>query len=228
MDLAAFSGPTCDDIDHRIDRITELWARDIPDGWRREDDARLIGRRRYSRNHASGAPKKDTEHEIEHDILGGGPGPIPKGRCLGNEIVDGVNAIPLARDARGRRAGNVEADLLLLTRSEDTFRQFLLEVKFTSNDAWYAVVENLRQLRLFRESPSAREIFRLRASERSLPDPLPMTAGVLAPKDFYDHPGKKRNSTGYARKLIAAMSGVVEDVPLELCVWAGGEISRLP
>jgi hypothetical protein len=59
-------------------------------------------------------------------------------RCLGALVVDGINAVPLVRDAAGGRSSNVEADMLLLLTGEDGLRQVLIEAKASSNNAWYA------------------------------------------------------------------------------------------
>lgn len=225
--LATFTVARCEDVDDRIERVVKLWRDEIPLPWQRPADPRLLATRYGRTHHKHGVPKPGSEHEIEFEILGLDPHPIPSGQCFGQEIVDGVNAVPLARDAAGGRGGNVEADLLLLTASAGAHRAFLLEVKSTSNDAWYAVVENLRQLRLFIESTEARRIFQQRAAVKDLPKRLPMTAGVLAPRAFYTAPKKKLNATTYARKLIDAMAGVHSETPIELGVWEDGEIKRL-
>src|SRR3712207_7489533 len=48
------------------------------------------------------------EHALEHEILCPEPN-RSETSCLGFPVVDGVNAVPLARDDAGGRAGNVEA-----------------------------------------------------------------------------------------------------------------------
>ena len=225
--LAAFSGERCVDVDDRIDKVLKLWREDIPLPWQRPADPRLLAKRYGRTHHKHGVPKSGSEHEIEFEILGLDSHPIPSGRCFGHKIVDGVNAVPLARDAAGGRGGNVEGDLLLLAGSGGAHRAFLLEVKSTSNDAWYAVVENLLQLRLFLESTEARRIFQNRAVAKDLPKRLPVTAGVLAPRAFYVAPKKKRNATAHARELIDAMATELTGTPIELGLWEGGEIVRL-
>jgi hypothetical protein len=54
------------------------------------------------------------EHAVEHAILALEPDSNVT-TCLGERLLDGVNAVPLTKDAGGKRAGNVEADMLLLT-----------------------------------------------------------------------------------------------------------------
>src|SRR3954464_10837123 len=87
----------------------------------------------------------------DNEILAPAPETTPTS-CLGALLVDGVNAVPLARDAGGGRVANVEAAMLLLIADEGRFRRALVEVKDRSNHPWYAGVEALRQLRPFSES----------------------------------------------------------------------------
>lgn len=73
---------------------------------------------------AGGAPRAGSEHELESQILAPDPSRTPT-TVLGGRLIDGVNAFPLARDGAGGRAGNVEADLLLLVESNDSSRVIL-------------------------------------------------------------------------------------------------------
>lgn len=65
--------------------------------------------RRYRRGDID-APHRG-EHRIEHDILCRSFDSVT---CFGNRLIDGVNALPLVRDAGGARRANVEADKYLL------------------------------------------------------------------------------------------------------------------
>src|SRR5262245_35484224 len=85
-----------------IEAVVALWHKPIPGNWQRGDHARLMGKR-YSRGDADKSP--GSEHGIELAVL---TGPT---RCFGGELVDGVTALPLARDDQGKRGGNVEADM---------------------------------------------------------------------------------------------------------------------
>jgi hypothetical protein len=116
MKPARYTGPNVPDLALRIEQVLQAWVAPVPDGRHRTSDARLHGPAvRYLRNHRDGAPKPGSEHELEQQILEPDL-PAMRARGDGNAIVDGINALPLARDPAGGRRGNVEADMLLLTR----------------------------------------------------------------------------------------------------------------
>ena len=117
------------------------------------------------------------EHAIEHQILCAN---FERISCLGYKLVDGINAIPLSRDARGvGRRGNVEADMPLPGQLNGAYRLFLCEVKDRANDPWYAVVEGLRQLRLFLENTKSHSLFAHRGLVGGLPSEIPVTSLVV-------------------------------------------------
>jgi hypothetical protein len=149
--------------------------------------------------------------------------------CLGAPLVDGVNAVPLARDSGGRRAGNVEVDMVLLVCQATGLRLLLVEVKVESNNAWYAAVENLRQMRLFLASDAPRAVFHARLPEFDLPKELPTTAVVLAPVSFYTAAGAKSAAVGPANRLLETMRQNAR-VDAVLATWdpKSRAIERLP
>jgi hypothetical protein len=205
--LAKYPGARLPDEEARITKLVELWHAPVPSGWERsEPDQRLLDpNRRYCRTHTGGDRVPRAEHALECDILK----PIPACTatvCLGAPLVDGVNAVPLTKDADGGRAGNVEADMFLLTWRAQGLLLLLVEVKVESNNAWYAAVENLRQMKLFLSSATPRAVFHTRLPELGLPDDLPTTAVVLAPLSFYTAPGKKSAAVAPARRLLQRMS----------------------
>lgn len=180
---------------------------------------------RYLRNHRDGAPKQGSEHELEHQILEPDL-PAIRVRCDENAIVDGINALPLARDPAGGRRGNVEADMLLLTRQATGYRQWLVEAKTRSNNAWFGVIENLRQLKLFQLSTAAKQVMPTRHPELS--EPIPVTATVLAPAEFYTAAGAKKNAVAPATALINKLRTTAK-IDIRLAVWdpAGQTIRSL-
>jgi hypothetical protein len=206
MCLARYDGPTVQDVDGLIEKVVALWDRPIPGEWRRGQDARLLElERRYCRGNAAPTARRRGEHEIEYELLK--PSPRTKATSvMGARLVDGVNAVPLAKDAAGGRAGNVEADMLLLVQEQDgQHRLEVVEVKVKANSAWYAAVENLRQLRLFGESTETRRLFSLRVRDIALPEALPFSGFVLAPREFYSGRGKKGNAVAPAEMLLDRM-----------------------
>lgn len=227
MDLARYTGPEIPDPSRRIDELLALWREAVPGDWRRDDDAQLLDpSRRYRRTHKHEEP--NPEHAIELEILGRDTALDPA-RCLGMRMVDGINAVPLVRDASGGRASNVEADMLLLLVGDDGLRQVLVEVKANSNNAWYAVVELLRQLRLFVDSPAAQRILRQRGALTGLSADIPLTGLVVAPLSFFGARGQKAHAVEPARRLLADMREHTK-TDARLAVWhsLGRTIDELP
>jgi hypothetical protein len=221
-ELAAYDGASVPDARKRIDDLISLWREPVPGEWQRGIDPQLLCAR-YRRRDLD-APH-DGEHLIEYEIL---HAQFDRAKCFGRRIVDGLNAFPLCRDTSGiGRRGNVEADLLLLVESDSTFHLYLCEVKDQSNDPWYASVESLRQLRLFVESPEARQIFAHRGQIAPLPQEIAVTALVLAPESFYTARGKKRNAVAPACDLISRFRSEL-DVDLRLSVWDSAESAIRP
>lgn len=213
---AVYTGPEIPNLSERIANVITLWTAPIPGGWQRDPDQRLLDRaQRYLRGDAA-APEPGSEHKLELEILG--PDPVTTvTTCFGARLIDGLNALPLVHDAGGHRRGNVEADMLLLTSDPAGLRtQLLVEAKTGSNNAWYGVIESLRQLRLFQLSQAARDIFNRRGSQDGTH--LPAEAVLLAPEAFYISQGAKEHATDGARRLLAALAPV-PNIKLHLATW---------
>jgi hypothetical protein len=111
----------------------------------------------------------------------------------------------------------VEADLFLLLKHEAGYLRAVGEVKANKANAWWATVENLRQLRLLSEAAFVSDVFERRNSRiGSLSGQAPVVGMVIAPREWYLAYGKKANSVQYARKLIHAIGGHCK---LHLTVW---------
>ena len=209
MVLARYDGAYVPDVARRIEQLVSLWQQEIPEPWHRGEDRQLL-EQRYRRGDLE-APHPG-EHAIEHDILCRYFDEIS---CYRHKLIDGVNAVPLARDAGGGRRANVEADMFLLAEHGGAYRGFLCEVKFEANEAWYAAVEGLRQLKLLTSSPEPRGLFARRNPSSCLPSDIPVTSLVLAPRSFYESNGKKKNARQPALQLLARFaSEFVVDVRL--------------
>jgi hypothetical protein len=217
MEPARYEGRDVPDADARIDEVLARWDAPVPGTWKRPADPRvLVPGKRYCRTHPGGEQVPRGEHIVEHEVLDPDPADVVT-RCLGGRLIDGVNALPLARDELGGRRGNVEADALLLVRHDDgTLDQLLVEVKVTSGAAWYAAVENLRQLRLFVDSEQAQQVFRARGAE--VPDEVPVTAVVLAPRAYYTANGQKTAAVPPTRRLLERFSAHA-GIPAVLATW---------
>lgn len=225
LDAGSFHGAEVPDEEDRIAELSRLWTSEIPAGWERGADRRVLEPNcRYLRSHRHNAPTRGSEHELEMELLGPDPSAVPTD-CLGGRLLDGVNAVPLAKDPSGGRNGNVEADMLLLVEGREGPKLFLVEVKTSSNNAWYAAAESLRQLRLFIASASAQEIMPRRRPELS--NAPAVSAIVLAPPDFYQAPGARRNVVAPARRLLDHMrAGFGLDA--QLAIWLAAQRTITP
>ncbi len=156
------------------------------------------------------------EREVEHQILGPEVH-VAEGRlCCGGRVVDAMNAIPLTTRPK------VEADILLLVDHGHEQRLYLAEVKKGSDDPWYASVELLRQLRLFKGSTHAGDYFHRK--DPNVHVGLPVTGLVLAPSDFYVN-GQLLNSVW--RLVDAVQSRAALDVRLATWDAETGQIAEL-
>jgi hypothetical protein len=210
-EVATYEGVHVPEPELRIARLCELWSQQPDPSWPREKEDQRLLKGRYLR----GNPERPRgESELEHAILENSFDDID---FLGERLVDGVNAVPLSQDDR------LEADMLLLARSPiGALRQVLVEVKVANKNAWYAVVENLRQLRLFTASQRAQTIFHRRGLVPDLPSSIPASGVILAPLRYFTDPGQKESAVGPARRLIQAIG-----VRIELAVWEDGPTPRV-
>lgn len=216
--IGGHTGRQVDEVEARIARLLALWDAPIPGDWQRPGDQRVRGGARYTRGNASAAEKRRGEHAIEYEILRSLESPPVD--CLGYQIIDGVNAVALARDEHGGRGGNVEADLLILGECRDQQRVFVVEVKVGSNNAWYAAVELLRQMRLYSEATGPRDIFKDRGVLSG--DHPPVSGLVLAPTSFYEAAGQKSASVAPASALLRAVADHA-GIDAHLAVWDPAE-----
>jgi len=214
MTLANYDGPLVPDVSHRIEQLVRQWRDPIPGSWQRGADQQLQAPGRRYRRGDLNAPHPG-EHTIESEIL---CQHFDRITCFGNKLIDGINALPLVRDARGARHANVEADLFLLTERGSAHRLFLCEVKSESNNAWYAAVESLRQLRLLMSSPESLCVFARRLPSRCLASDISVTALVLAPPAFYSSRGKKGNAVEPTLRLLGRLKSEF-GVDARLAVW---------
>lgn len=218
--IAAYTTEDLPDPDVRIRLALELWQEEVPtDGIRSYKNLpnrlrNLPHSNRYARSNAD-RPKRG-EHVIEDAILCEGAVKFEDGAAM----FDGVNAFPLSIDPGGGRKSNVEADLLLLIQRKGTETIVAAEVKVGSNNPWYALVENLRQLRLLYAGQAAQSFF---SNRRDKAGALTSTFGamVIAPREYYEKEGQKGNSMKHALSLISAFRKQLK-VDLSLVQWDPG------
>jgi hypothetical protein len=207
--LAEYSKADVPDVDARIADLLDLCTVPVRPAWPRpnaEDHMWAAGPYRRRDREDPSRP----ERIVEHEILGSGE-QMAEGRlCCGGRVVDAINAIPLTRRPK------IEADVLLLVDHGHERRLYLAEVKKDSNNAWYATVELLRQLRLFTASTHAIDYFHRKDTE--VPAGLPVTGLVLAPSDYYFAPGKKDKAVEPAWRLVDAVTSHRE-LDVRLATW---------
>jgi hypothetical protein len=92
-------------------------------------------------------------------------------------------------------------------------------VKNTADNAWYAALESLRQMRLLLLNPESLNVFARRNQSLSLPVDVPVTAVVLAPHLFYLSPGKKANAVEPALRLLAQFRSEF-NIDTRLATWS--------
>ena len=211
MEPATFVGPYLRDSDERIKKVLELWDAPLPGSWLRGIDNQLL-RARYRRGDVDNPHA--GEHSIEHEILS----QLEEVTCLDGRVVDGINAMPLARDETGGRRGNVEGDLFLLVKKNDAYHLVVCEVKHSANTCWYAAIESLRQLKLLHLSTAARQLFHHRNPHISLPVEIPVIGLVVAPQQYYTQPGQKANVVPHAIRLLSEFRDKT-GIEAHLAVW---------
>ena len=102
------------------------------------------------------------------------------------ELIISEHNFPFA----GTRKGQVISDALGYHRSRNDFRPVAIEVKVSDGTPWFAVVENLIQVRLARSNvKNIEEHGRLKVLKTSPPRRVRGSWGlVVAPRSYYDDP----------------------------------------
>lgn len=208
--LAEYQSSEVPDVDARIANIIELCAVAVPAEWTRpspEDDKWADGPyRRGDRGNPS-----QPERTVEDEILGSDAS-IAEGRtCMGGAVVGGINAIPLTAKPK------IEADVLLRVQHKDHSQHlYLVEAKKMANTPWYATLELLRQMSLFRASGHAADYFH--RCDSSVPKGLPVTGLVVAPAEYYAASGKRSKAVAPTRRLVSAVNSRT-DHRVVLATW---------
>jgi hypothetical protein len=212
-ELGAFRGSNLPDPERLISEVVAIWQAQIPEGWRRSEvdiPKRLLSNERYTRGNLDG--NRRGEHRIEYEIL---VEHFERTRCFDRPLLDAVNAYPVVKDFSGGRLGDIEPDLVILVGPADSALLLVGDVKVTDGNPWSALVQNLRQLRLFTANPACSLLF----SQSGVKATVAQNCGaVIAPKSFYSASGQKANSLHHARKLSETMLRTLS-VRSELLVW---------
>jgi hypothetical protein len=181
------------EVSAKIERVKTLWDVSIPCEWERENWTFLT---------TEGFRRKpglipQPEHELEKAIFARDKWTIKSEQGM-SFVSPRLNEISFAKHKQGQR----KIDVLAVLKTGDCQIPLAIEVKKTTNNCWFAVVENLQQLKLLRAYPQKRlQNHPFLAAFKNLH--LPASTGmVLAPMDFFYHQGQKYNSFCHAQELI--------------------------
>jgi hypothetical protein len=181
----------------RIKNVLNLWNIETPLAWERQDWA-FLKQRGFRRGDED---NPQPEHKLEKELFA-----IPTWEVKGGN--ERMNFIPELNEISfgNQRSGQRKIDVLAILKINDRPIPLAIEMKGKiTNNCWFAVVENLQQLRLLRSYPQSCLAVNgwLKPFEKL---PLSETCGmVLAPLPFFHAKGQKRNSFGQARELLRAI-----------------------
>ncbi len=181
----------------RITSVINLWNIEMPLDWERKNWA-FLQQRGFRRGDEH---DPQPEHKLEKEFFDL-PAWEVKGGALPMCLFPELNEISFGNQGDGQR----KIDVLALLKIADKTTPLAIEMKGKStNNCWFAVVENLQQLRLLHSYPQSRLALNrwLKPFERL---PLSQSWGmVLAPPTFFDAKGQKQNSFRQAKELIRAL-----------------------
>ena len=155
-------------------KILALWQQPTTRGWEREIWEGQLGYRKCSNNKG--------EQCIEKELFDGGPKVI----SFSEERTDtdcGLVAIYHNMPLANQRKGQVIADAFGVLKIGLCARPLLIEVKRDANDPWFALVENLQQIRLARACARRIQEFVLKSSKHRVERGV--WGLILAPESYY-------------------------------------------
>ena len=181
--LADYTGDHVPEPNTRILSLVRLWRHDVSCQWRRKSLPANFGGYRRKLDGKNVTPEHELEKELfaayeNHDL-----------KIEGYESLDLLgNAFPLANKR------TVEADLIAIGKKSQDSDMLLVEVKNEADNAWHAVVENLLQLKLFKENYDGNlGLLRSKFSSRVQGNPT-LRGLVLAPEIFFEKKNKQFNA----------------------------------
>jgi hypothetical protein len=160
--------------------ILNLWAEKMPLNWQREDLAGAFG---FRKNTKEGIER--GEQKIEKQLFAPEHQPLTilhsTGRAIG-EMDALYHNMPLANQKRGQ----VLADAFGVIRLGKQCHPVMIEVKVTNATPWYALVENLLQVRLARACESRIRAILYKKWTGAIGRGV--WGIVLAPTAYFNHP----------------------------------------
>jgi hypothetical protein len=184
-------------LQYRIDQVIGLWAMELPSAWER-DKWTFLTQRGFRRGDGA---NPTPEHKLEKRLFNRRRWKITS-RCSSMHLFPELNEISFGNQRGGQR----KIDVLAILKSDEQSRPLAIEMKGSrTNNCWFAVVENLQQLRLLHSYPQ----YRLANSSWLSPfENLPLSRSwgmVLAPLPFFTAPGQKVSSFRQAQCLMSAL-----------------------
>lgn len=164
------------------DHILKLWQKPLPRDWEREIWEGKLGYRKRSDNKG--------EQCTEKELFNGGSNGFElvfsgQQRNANYRVKPIYHNMPLAN----RRKGQVIADAFGVLETGKSVRPLFIEVKVAANDPWFALVENLQQIRLARACAQKIQAFVHENTEYRVGRGV--WGLILAPESFYEnHSGK--------------------------------------
>ena len=175
------------------DQILKLWQKPMPRDWEREIWEGKLGYRKRSDNKG----EQCTEKELFSGGSNGFELVFSGQQTNANYRIKPIyHNMPLAN----RRKGQVIADAFGVLETAKSVRPLFIEVKVAANDPWFALVENLQQIRLARACAQKIQAFVHENTEYRVERGV--WGLILAPKGYYE---KHFDNLAKCRPLLDAL-----------------------
>lgn len=158
-----------------VESVMDLWSMtNVPTGWERQTWRMGMGYRKRSKNGTDRG-----EQNIERMFLGA------KNQINLHRLKQGRSSCPILAlyhnmPMANQRRGQVIADAFAVLEFKGRFQPLAVEIKWDANDCWFALVENLQQIKMLRRN------VRYLNSFINIPDSKGVWGMVLAPSKYYE------------------------------------------
>jgi hypothetical protein len=156
--------------------ILELWHQPVPRAWARAVWTGKLGYRKRSSDKGEQRTEKELFNRVREDFALVFSDQEPS---AGYRVKTIYHNMPLAN----QRKGQVIADAFAVLVTGANSRPLFIEVKVTANNPWFALVENLQQIRLARACARKIENFVLESSKHRVERGV--WGLILAPENYY-------------------------------------------
>ena len=171
-----------------IEGVLKLWKAPMPRHWEREWTGDLGYRKKGN---------DQGEKRIERQLFEANNREVTvQYKASKSPIKLIYHNMPLVNQSRGQ----VIADAFGVVQIGEIYHPLLFEIKVNNEHPWYALVENLRQLRLARAC--ARRIQQFVKEKTGQQTARGVWGMVPAPKSYFDKSSKRRNSLEASRQLL--------------------------